>query len=110
MKSYLAIEKLVWSKIETTGDVPKTVGYHSASSFNETLVIFGGSDTKSCFSDITALDTTTNIWVKKKVPSVKCRFGHTAIAVGSWLFVFGGNDGNEFISDLEFLNMGLYFN
>lgn len=45
-------------------------------------------------------------WTKKKLPSAKCRFAHTANCVGSWLFLFGGSDGREFLSELHFLNLG----
>ena len=49
--------------------------------------------------------TATNTWTKKKLPSEKCRFAHSANAIGPWMFIFGGSDGTSFLGDLDFLNL-----
>lgn len=51
------LEKLHWTLLSTKGAVPDPSGYHSAAVVDEKIVIFGGSDTQCCFSDMVVLDT-----------------------------------------------------
>merc|ERR1711879_112078 len=103
----LDTEKLHWTLLSAKGSVPDPSGYHSAAVAGDKIVFFGGSDIQCCFSDMVVLDTSACVWTKKKLPSAKCRFAHSANAVGSWLFIFGGNDGREFLSELDFLELGV---
>jgi hypothetical protein len=35
-----------------------------------------------------------------------CRAGHTCVALGTKLYVFGGGDGNSYLNDLHILDTG----
>lgn len=49
-------DKLEWSEMHTNGRKPTERGYHSLNLVNNTAVCFGGSDGKSSFCDVHALD------------------------------------------------------
>lgn len=102
----LDTEKLSWTKLSCKGAVPDPRGYHTSAAVGDKVVIFGGSDTQECFSDVVVLDTQTLTFTKKKLASAKCRYSHTMTAVGnSWLFIFGGCDGTEYVDELNILNI-----
>ena len=49
-----------WSLVAAKGAVPEPRGYHTASLIGEKILIFGGSDTQSCFSDTILFDTSNH--------------------------------------------------
>ena len=46
-----------WSLISGRGAIPEPRGYHTASLVGDKILILGGSDTQSCFSDTILFDT-----------------------------------------------------
>ena len=60
--------------------------------------------THSCSCSCSCAETQN--WSRKKLPAAKCRYCHTATAVGPWIFVFGGCDGSDYVDQLDVLNTG----
>jgi len=82
-----------WEKVVGFGVPPSPRSDHSAVVVGKSIFIFGGSDDKvSPLNDVHRFDTETLTWstldVKGNPPSV--RSGHTTIAVGNNIFLFGG--------------------
>lgn len=50
------IERLTWSKLESTGRPPISRGYHTSNLVGDKLVVYGGSDGHECFNDVHVLD------------------------------------------------------
>ncbi|RPA77114.1 galactose oxidase [Ascobolus immersus RN42] len=103
---------------------PPPRGYHTANMVNGKLIIFGGSDGVHCFSDVWVLDVETCIWKQVPLPGSSPlgwsgsnasgindgvgkvgRLSHSATLVGSYLFVFGGHDGDFYANELVLLNL-----
>lgn len=111
---------------------PKPRGYHTANIVGSKLIVFGGSDGDSCFSDIWLFDITTILWSAVSTPSLPPlnpslgkddkaeskdgkgdmaktsgapRLSHTSTLVGSYLFIIGGHDGVSYSSSVLCLNL-----
>lgn len=98
-----------WTAIDTKGGKPACRGYHTGSLVGSKLVIFGGSDGKECFGGIHVLDLETNVWHPIQLDEQLPRLSHSAICVGSFLFVVAGHDGSQYRNDLLMLNLGKCF-
>lgn len=72
------------------------------------IAVFGGSDTKEVFSDLTVLDPERKVWTRAKAVHPFHRFAHSATLVGHWLIVFGGHDGADYVDSLHILNLGSF--
>lgn len=89
-------ETYSWSCPAVKGEVPAARDGHSACVLDQRMYIFGGYEEQSdIFSnEIYALDFRTFTWslmrVKGALPNNICRDFHTATAVGSKMYVFGG--------------------
>ncbi|KAG2006037.1 hypothetical protein CC2G_002391 [Coprinopsis cinerea AmutBmut pab1-1] len=99
---------LRWEEQHTTGKKPGPRGYHSASLKGNTMVVVGGSDGKECFTDIWLLNLDTLAWTickpQPQQPLYK-RLSHSATQVGSYLFLIAGHNGQEYCSEILFLNL-----
>ena len=108
---------------------PKPRGYHTANIVGSKLIVFGGSDGDSCFSDVWLFDITTNLWSAVSTPALPPlsppsqdeakaaelakenktsgapRLSHTSTLVGSYLFIIGGHDGVSYSSSVLCLNL-----
>lgn len=96
-----------WELINAKGDKPTRRGYHTGTLVANKLIVFGGSDGKECFGGIHVLDLETETWyivdhIEPQIP----RLSHSAICIGSFLFVIAGHDGNKYRNDLLMLNLG----
>ncbi|KAK4520427.1 uncharacterized protein ATC70_008562 [Mucor velutinosus] len=83
-----------WTAIDTKGTKPTCRGYHTGTLVGSKLVIFGGSDGKECFGGIHVLDLKTSVWHPIHLDEQVPRLSHSAICVGSFLFVIAGHDVN----------------
>ncbi|XP_009596275.1 uncharacterized protein LOC107831980 [Nicotiana tabacum] len=89
----LNTETFVWKRIVPSGTPPCKRESHSCSSWNNKIIIIGGEDTSSFYlSDVHILDTDTLVWCKLNTTgqNLPPRAGHTTVAFGKNLFVFGG--------------------
>ncbi|CAM9614872.1 unnamed protein product, partial [Hapterophycus canaliculatus] len=81
---------------------PRARGGHSATVVHDTLYIFGGNITQSVFQDLWAIDLPGCAqWRKvKQTPDFpRARIGHSAVAVGNRILIFGGRNfktGNKY--------------
>ncbi|KAF4617195.1 hypothetical protein D9613_006030 [Agrocybe pediades] len=108
----LDLETFVWEQIHyyPDDDVPSPRCFHSADTWNNHLVIFGGMGTQSgsststpgdmcIFNDIRLYDLSTRHWVPANPPSTEqhsflppARYGHVSSVTGSMLLIIGGQD------------------
>jgi dynein heavy chain, axonemal len=105
-----------WSKIETSERCPDPRSHHSATVFNNNKILFFGGFRSSSrrYNDVWIFDTTNNEWsqpyagqtevkpdgeiiFKRLWPDVPTpRGSHTACAIGTQLYIFGGYGGTGF--------------
>lgn len=101
---------LKWEEVHTSGRRPGRRGYHTASFIEGRMIVVGGSDGKECFTDIWILNLDTLVWSTMAphpphpLYSQK-RLSHSATIVGSYVFIFGGHNGEEYTSDVLLLNL-----
>lgn len=111
----LDTESMTFAKVATEGDVPQARGFHTMCCNGTELIVYGGTDAKIVFSDVSVLDTTTNVWSRKKVITPKsinsgnppARLAHAAVMLGSTMFVIGGLDGSKCVNDVLCLDFAL---
>ncbi|KAF5329556.1 hypothetical protein D9619_009026 [Psilocybe cf. subviscida] len=97
---------LRWEEVRTTGRLPGPRGYHTANLVGNVLVIFGGSDGKEIYVEVSCLNLETLVWstVNQDGPRYK-RLSHTSTQVGSFVFVMGGHDSVEYTNELLVYNL-----
>lgn len=118
------LDRLRWEEVVTHGEKPSSRGYHTANLIGNVMVLVGGSDGQQCFSDIWCLNlgrlTTIDrelsyaqfflidslLWSLVKLGENHRRLSHTATQVGSYLFIYGGHDGANYMQDLLLFNLG----
>ncbi|CAM9347641.1 unnamed protein product [Ectocarpus sp. 4 AP-2014] len=77
------------------GERPPARGGHSATVVRDTLYIFGGNITQSMFRDLWAIDLPDcKAWrqVEETDDFPPARIGHSAVAVGNRILIFGGRN------------------
>nr|CAD1837969.1 unnamed protein product [Ananas comosus var. bracteatus] len=93
----------------TSGNPPSGRDSHTCSSWRNKLIVIGGEDSSDCYlSDVYALDTETLAWEKMITAgqAFPPRAGHTAMTIGSNIFVFGGfRDDRNLYDDLCVLDV-----
>eukprot|EP00164_Ancoracysta_twista_P001475 GFYU01001925.1.p1 GENE.GFYU01001925.1~~GFYU01001925.1.p1 ORF type:complete len:604 (-),score=184.61 GFYU01001925.1:301-2112(-) len=89
-----------WQCPFTTGVVPPGRSSHTATLVRDKLAIYGGwcmdDDGDRCVDDLYLLDVASFRWSRPTLAgsnTPKPRANHTAAAIGSKLFVYGGRDG-----------------
>ncbi|MBD2663996.1 hypothetical protein B6N60_03601 [Richelia sinica FACHB-800] len=86
--------QFIWKKPKITGRIPRPRHGHSAICYNNSMIIFGGTNiiTDKSLKDVHVLDLTTWKWTKPKVtgqvPSP--RSYHTAVLYQDKMLVWGG--------------------
>lgn len=86
---------------------------HSMVSFNNSIYLFGGSCPGLVFNDlwmtvIDPQDSTDHVtWVKLNPPGIvpNARGGHSAVVVGHFMYIFGGNNLISSYNDIWCLNL-----
>lgn len=105
----LDTDTLVWKCAATSGIPPIPRDSHTCSSWKNKLIVLGGEDASDCYlSDVHMLDADTLTWrqITTSGQMLAPRAGHTTVALGSNLFVFGGfTDARNLYDDLHVLNV-----
>lgn len=101
-----------WKRI--TGEAPQTRDSHTAISFLDQLLIFGGSNSNKCFNDLYKYCVKSKIWTKLEPladeghqPSQ--REGHVAVLVeGDKMLIHGGINDDTKCFDDAYILIGLH--
>lgn len=105
----LNTETMVWKRVATTGIPPAKRNSHTCVSWKNKIIVIGGEDTQNYYmSDVQMLDTDTLTWTKLVTNGdlLPPRAGHTTIALGKNLFVFGGfTDAEDLYDDLYMFDL-----
>ncbi|KAG0476593.1 hypothetical protein HPP92_012967 [Vanilla planifolia] len=105
----LDTETLVWECAMTSGVPPVPRDSHTCSSWKSNVIVLGGEDASDCYlSDVHMLDADTLTWrqITTSGHMLAPRAGHTTVALGNNLFVFGGfTDARNLYDDLHVLNV-----
>lgn len=100
---------LIWIKAATRGPAPAPRDSHTCSSYKNNFIVLGGEDSSNSYlSDIYILNADTLQWSELRTTGQKLipRAGHTTVALGKYLFVFGGfTDDRKLFDDLHVLNV-----
>ncbi|XP_042450262.1 acyl-CoA-binding domain-containing protein 6-like isoform X2 [Zingiber officinale] len=105
----LDTEKLTWERAVTSGSPPSARDCHSCSAWKNQIIVLGGEDSSGFYlSDAYILNADTLGWEPLKTfgKIFPPRAGHTTVALGSNLFVFGGFlDAKSLYDDIYVLNV-----
>ncbi|KND01703.1 uncharacterized protein SPPG_03498 [Spizellomyces punctatus DAOM BR117] len=111
----LDLETYRWSALKTRGNMPQARTLHSSghivldsnSGKADRLYIFGGGltiDTAVPDVKVYCLDVNSLLWIQvttgREQPSPLPRLGHSLIAVGTTIYMFGGMDGDQTFDEL----------
>ncbi|KAK3029942.1 hypothetical protein RJ639_038170 [Escallonia herrerae] len=109
----LNTETWVWKRAGTSGTPPAKRDSHTCSSWRNKIIVIGGEDKHDYYlSDVHILDTDTLFWAKLNVSGqlLPPRAGHTTVAFGKNLFVFGGfTDEQNLYDDIYMLDVDTGF-
>ncbi|XP_047315944.1 kelch domain-containing protein 3-like isoform X2 [Impatiens glandulifera] len=89
----LNTDTFVWKCAQTSGIPPVKRCTHTCSSWKNKIIVIGGEDSNDYYlSDVHILDTDTLVWKKLSTSGqpFSPRAGHSTVAFGKNLFVFGG--------------------
>ncbi|KAJ4831850.1 hypothetical protein Tsubulata_017516 [Turnera subulata] len=105
----LNTETFVWKQATTTGNPPSVRDSHTCSSWKNKIIVIGGEDGHDYYlSDVHVLDAETLVWKELNTSGQKLppRAGHSTVAFGKNLFVFGGfTDAQNLYDDLYMLDV-----
>ncbi|KAA8542560.1 hypothetical protein F0562_023712 [Nyssa sinensis] len=105
----LNTETFVWKHAVTSGTPPAKRDSHTCSSWKNKIIVIGGEDSSNYYlSDVHILDADNLVWSKLNTSDqlLPPRAGHTTVALGKNLFVFGGfNDEQNLYDDIYMLDV-----
>lgn len=105
----LDTETFVWQRAVMSGNPPAARDSHSCSSWKNKIIVIGGEDEQDYYlSNVHVLDTDTLVWRELMTSGhmLTPRAGHTAVAFGKHIFVFGGfTDAQDLYDDLYMLDL-----
>ncbi|GMH21904.1 hypothetical protein Nepgr_023747 [Nepenthes gracilis] len=105
----LNTETFVWQCAATSGTPPAARDSHTCSSWKNQIIVIGGEDEHDYYlSDVHILDTDTLIWKELNTSGqlLPPRAGHSTVAFGKHMFVFGGfTDAQNLYDDLYMLDV-----
>eukprot|EP01091_Cochliopodium_minus_P011563 TRINITY_DN3311_c0_g2_i2.p1 TRINITY_DN3311_c0_g2~~TRINITY_DN3311_c0_g2_i2.p1 ORF type:complete len:925 (-),score=275.28 TRINITY_DN3311_c0_g2_i2:403-3177(-) len=87
------ITTLTWSKIQSLGSLPTPRSYHTATLFNDQMIIFGGvCEDNQIFDTIHCLNLKTNMWSQYGMLNAgpNACYGHTSVIHDNSLVIYGG--------------------
>ncbi|KAI0860156.1 galactose oxidase [Xylaria cubensis] len=97
---------MYWSRAPVSGAPQKPVRAHTTTLIGNNVYVFGGCDSRACFSDLYVLDADAFYWsappVLGEIP-IPLR-AMTCTAVGKKLIIFGGGDGPAYYNDVYVLD------
>lgn len=102
-------ETATWSRPAVTGTPAPGRWGHTTVRIGDQIFVWGGHDGKKMLSDLYVLNVAQRPFVWTQVqpanPSIAtARAGHTAVAWGKYMVVYGGGDGTSILTDLFFLD------
>ncbi|XP_021809931.1 rab9 effector protein with kelch motifs-like [Prunus avium] len=107
---YLYTETFVWKHATSSGNPPSPRDSHTCSSWKNKIIVIGGEDGHDYYlSDVHILDADTLMWRELNTSGqlLPPRAGHSTVAFGKNLFVFGGfTDAQNLYNDLHMLDVG----
>jgi len=89
-------EKKTWTYPSVSGDIPAPRSNHSSAVVGSKFYIFGGSvgdnvDRYTVTNDFYCFDTNTMMWTRINcLDEPSKRVGHVMVAIGSYIYLFGG--------------------
>ena len=97
------IESKAWTRPETFGKKPEPREGHAAGVIRNTLIVYGGSGTRSLLSDVYLLNLTSFEWKEAEQHGAVLgpRESMSAAIVNEHMYVFGGNVNNDRTSDKD---------
>ncbi|PPD97289.1 hypothetical protein GOBAR_DD05680 [Gossypium barbadense] len=105
----LNTETFVWKRAATLGNPPSARDSHTCSSWKNKIIVIGGEDGHDYYlSDVHILDADTLAWKELNTSGqmLTPRAGHSTVAFGQNLFVFGGfTDAQNLYDDLYMLDV-----
>ncbi|CAI9111735.1 OLC1v1012034C1 [Oldenlandia corymbosa var. corymbosa] len=105
----LNTETFLWKRVVPSGGPPTKRDSHTCSSWKNKIIVVGGEDVSDYYlSDVHILDADTLLWCKLNTTGqlLPPRAGHTTVAFGKYLFVFGGfSDGQNLYDDIYVLDL-----
>ncbi|OMO62949.1 Kelch repeat type 2 [Corchorus capsularis] len=105
----LNTETFVWKRATTSGDPPSARDSHTCSSWKNKIIVIGGEDGHDYYlNDVHILDADTLVWKEVNATGqvLPPRAGHSTVAFGKNLFVFGGfTDAQNLYDDLYMLDV-----
>ncbi|XP_024044023.1 kelch domain-containing protein 3 isoform X2 [Citrus clementina] len=105
----LNTETFVWKRATTSGNPPSARDSHTCSSWKNKIIVIGGEDGHDYYlSDVHILDTDTLTWKELNTSGMVLspRAGHSTVAFGKNLFVFGGfTDSQNLYDDLYMIDV-----
>ncbi|KAE8711821.1 rhomboid protein 1 [Hibiscus syriacus] len=105
----LNTETFVWKRVATSGNPPSARDSHTCSSWKNKIIVIGGEDGHDYYlSDVHILDTEALAWKELNTSGqmLTPRAGHSTVAFGKNLFVFGGfTDAQNLYDDLYMLDV-----
>ncbi|XP_021665408.1 uncharacterized protein LOC110653912 isoform X3 [Hevea brasiliensis] len=103
------VETYVWKQAAASGAPPSARDSHTCSSWKNKIIVIGGEDGHDYYlSDVHILDAETLVWKELHTTGQKLtpRAGHSTVAFGKNLFVFGGfTDAQNLYDDLYMLDV-----
>ncbi|KAE8681417.1 Transporter associated with antigen processing protein 2 isoform 1 [Hibiscus syriacus] len=107
----LNTETFVWKRAATSGNPPSARDSHTCSSWKNKIIVIGGEDGHDYYlSDVHILDADTLAWKELNTSGqvLTPRAGHSTVAFGKNLFVFGGfTDAQNLYDDLYMLDLDI---
>ncbi|KAL3748623.1 hypothetical protein ACJRO7_009800 [Eucalyptus globulus] len=105
----LNTETFVWKRAMTTGTPPSARDSHSCSTWKNKMIVIGGEDGRDYYlSDAHILDADTLMWKELNTTGhmLPPRAGHSTVAFGKILFVYGGfTEAQKLYDDLYMLDI-----
>jgi len=105
----LNTETFVWNHATTSGSPPAKRDSHTCSSWKNKIIIIAGEDSYDYYlSDVHILDADTLMWSKLETSGqlLPPRGGHTTVALGKNLFIFGGfTDESSLYDDIYMIDV-----
>jgi len=107
-----------WQKIVTTGTTPGMLAEHTMTVIDEkTIYSFGGFNQSNFSNAVWKYSIDANQWTKLECQGTPPtpRAGHTAVAVGSYIYYFGGYCfgssamNQTFYNDLHIFDTSMHF-
>ncbi|KAG0360398.1 hypothetical protein BG005_010873 [Podila minutissima] len=97
-----------WTRAKVHGQIPpKDLRAQSVNLVGESVYVFGGCDSKTCYNTLYIFDADTMHWTQPKtygsIPP-PCRAHSSTLVDNKRLYVFGGGDGPQYFNELYMLD------